>query len=70
MGSRPKGLEQYNKINKIEPMNRAIQELGACAWLSGLRKVNLPVAVDLKYLKNNTKPIKFTLLSIGVIVNI
>ena len=32
------GLEQYNKINKIEPMNRAIRELGARAWLSGLRQ--------------------------------
>jgi phosphoadenosine phosphosulfate reductase len=32
------GLEQYNKINKIEPMNRAVKELGARAWLSGLRR--------------------------------
>jgi phosphoadenosine phosphosulfate reductase len=32
------GLEQYNKINKIEPMNRAVNELGASAWLSGLRR--------------------------------
>jgi len=32
------GLEQYNRINKVEPMNRAIQELGAEAWLAGLRR--------------------------------
>jgi phosphoadenosine phosphosulfate reductase len=32
------GLGQYNRINKVEPMNRAIQELGATAWLSGLRR--------------------------------
>lgn len=32
------GLEKYNRINKIEPMNRAMQELGATAWLSGLRR--------------------------------
>ena len=32
------GLTQYNRINKIEPMNRAVQELGAKAWLSGLRR--------------------------------
>ena len=32
------GLDQYNKINKIEPMNRAITELKASAWLSGLRR--------------------------------
>lgn len=33
------GLEQYNRINKVEPMNRAVGELGATAWLSGLRRV-------------------------------
>lgn len=32
------GLERYNQINKIEPMNRAVMELGATAWLSGLRR--------------------------------
>ncbi|MFL2847860.1 MAG: phosphoadenylyl-sulfate reductase [Coraliomargaritaceae bacterium] len=32
------GLDQYNKMNKIEPMNRAITELRANAWLSGLRR--------------------------------
>ena len=32
------GLGQYNRINKVEPMNRAVQELGATAWLSGLRR--------------------------------
>jgi len=33
------GLEKYNFINKVEPMNRAMQELGANAWLAGLRRV-------------------------------
>ncbi|MFP4202987.1 MAG: phosphoadenylyl-sulfate reductase [Opitutales bacterium] len=32
------GLARYNRINKIEPMNRAIKELGAEGWLSGLRR--------------------------------
>ena len=32
------GLSKYNQINKIEPMNRAVKELGAKAWLSGLRR--------------------------------
>lgn len=32
------GLDRYNKINKVEPMNRAVIELGAVAWLSGLRR--------------------------------
>jgi len=33
------GLEKYNFINKVEPMNRAMSELGATAWLAGLRRV-------------------------------
>ena len=32
------GMKKYNFINKKEPMERALQELGANAWLSGLRK--------------------------------
>ncbi len=32
------GIERYNRINKVEPMNRAVSELGASAWLSGLRR--------------------------------
>jgi phosphoadenosine phosphosulfate reductase len=43
------GIERYNKINKVEPMERALQELDARAWLAGLRRQqsgsrqNLPV---------------------------
>lgn len=32
------GLTRYNQLNKVEPMNRAVTELGATAWLSGLRR--------------------------------
>ena len=31
-------LKQYNLINKVEPMDRAVRELGATAWLAGLRR--------------------------------
>ncbi|MEM0965445.1 MAG: phosphoadenylyl-sulfate reductase [Verrucomicrobiota bacterium] len=31
-------LDAYNKDTKIEPMNRALRELGASAWISGLRR--------------------------------
>lgn len=31
-------LAKYNLINKIEPMDRAVRELGAKAWLAGLRR--------------------------------
>ena len=32
------GLKTYNFMNKIEPMGRATKELGAKAWLAGLRR--------------------------------
>ncbi len=32
------GLAAYNRDNKVEPMNRALRELRAEAWLSGLRR--------------------------------
>jgi phosphoadenosine phosphosulfate reductase len=32
------GLTQYNLINKVEPMKRALKELNAKTWLSGLRR--------------------------------
>jgi phosphoadenosine phosphosulfate reductase len=32
------GLKRYNFINKVEPMDRAVRDLGATAWLAGLRR--------------------------------
>ncbi|MDV7106193.1 phosphoadenylyl-sulfate reductase [Vibrio sp. TH_r3] len=43
------GIEKYNKLNKVEPMRRALQELEVNVWLSGLRRdqsnsrANLPI---------------------------
>src|SRR5690606_5064688 len=31
------GVRRYLEINKVEPMQRALKELGARAWLAGLR---------------------------------
>jgi len=31
-------LNLYDQIRKVEPMQRALEELGATAWLAGLRK--------------------------------
>lgn len=33
------GLKRYNQIVKVEPMQRALKELNAKAWLAGLRRV-------------------------------
>ncbi|BET68317.1 phosphoadenylyl-sulfate reductase [Opitutales bacterium ASA1] len=32
------GLARYNLMNKVEPMDRAVRQLGAAAWLAGLRR--------------------------------
>ncbi|QKJ88435.1 Phosphoadenosine phosphosulfate reductase [Paramixta manurensis] len=43
------GIERYNQLNKVEPMNRALETLGAQSWFAGLRRdqsgsrANLPV---------------------------
>lgn len=33
------GIEAYNRENKVEPMQRALRELGAGTWFTGLRRV-------------------------------
>ena len=43
------GIEQYNKLNKVQPMRRALDQLEVGIWFSGLRReqsnsrANLPV---------------------------
>ena len=32
------GIEKYNQVNKVEPMQRAIRELNARGWITGLRR--------------------------------
>jgi phosphoadenosine phosphosulfate reductase len=32
------GIERYNQINKVEPMNRALESQGAQTWFAGLRR--------------------------------
>jgi len=44
------GIERYNHINKVEPMQRALKELGATAWLSGLRRQQAKSRQDLEVL--------------------
>jgi len=31
-------MDQYDRLRKVEPMQRALKELGATAWLAGLRR--------------------------------
>ncbi len=50
------GLIRYGTINKVEPMNRALQELGAQAWLAGLRRSQSSTRAELQIvgLQNKT----------------
>lgn len=34
----PEGIRRYNRLNKVEPMERAIADLAAGTWFSGLRR--------------------------------
>ncbi|MGH8172014.1 MAG: phosphoadenylyl-sulfate reductase [Rhodanobacteraceae bacterium] len=36
------GLDRYNRLRKVEPMRRALGELGARTWISGLRRAQSP----------------------------
>jgi len=33
------GIERYNQLRKVEPMRRALRELGVRTWFAGLRRV-------------------------------
>src|SRR3546814_18723769 len=32
------GLQRYNRLRKVEPMQRALEELGVRTWIAGLRR--------------------------------
>lgn len=51
-------LERYNRINKVEPMNRAVKELGATAWLSGLRRTQSSTRGDRQVVEGQNKVTK------------
>ncbi len=48
------GIEAYNQLNKVEPMERALRELDVQTWFSGLRRQqaksrqNLPIVQSFK----------------------
>jgi phosphoadenosine phosphosulfate reductase len=33
------GIERYNRMNKQEPLDRALRDLGAATWFTGIRRV-------------------------------
>lgn len=52
------GLKRYNLINKVEPMDRAVRELGATAWLAGLRRAQASTREALPVVQRQNKVTK------------
>ncbi|HSH10057.1 MAG TPA: phosphoadenylyl-sulfate reductase [Oceanipulchritudo sp.] len=52
------GLESYNLDNKVEPMNRALKELGATAWISGLRRSQAKSRLALPVVQKQNRTVK------------
>ncbi|GHC47428.1 phosphoadenylyl-sulfate reductase [Roseibacillus persicicus] len=52
------GNEKYSLLNKVEPMNRAIEELGAQVWLSGLRRSHSKTRVERPFAEQQSKTMK------------
>lgn len=53
-----KGNSRYGLINKVEPMNRALQELGSDVWLSGLRRSQSSSRVDRPFAEQQKSTLK------------
>lgn len=52
------GLEKYGRLNKVEPMNRALRELGARVWMTGLRRDHASTRGELSVLKRQNRVLK------------
>lgn len=52
------GLEKYGRLNKVEPMNRALRELGALVWLTGLRREHASSREELPVVKQQNRVLK------------
>lgn len=52
------GLKRYNLVNKVEPMDRAVRELGAKAWLAGLRRTQASTRESLPVVQRQNKVVK------------
>lgn len=45
------GIDRYNRLRKVEPMQRALDELGARTWLSGLRRSQSSTRADTAFIE-------------------
>jgi phosphoadenosine phosphosulfate reductase len=54
----PNALSRYNFLNKVEPMERAVRELGATAWLAGLRREQATSRQNLRVVQGQNRTVK------------
>jgi len=45
------GLERYNRLRKVEPMQRALTEIGARTWIAGLRRTQTAARGSIDFLE-------------------
>lgn len=53
------GIERYNRIRKVEPMRRALAELGAGTWFAGLRRGQASTRTDIGFAEQRDGRWKF-----------
>ena len=52
------GIQQYNQINKVEPMERALEDLQVGTWFSGLRRSQSDSRQELAVLQRHGLTVK------------
>ncbi|MEP2774700.1 MAG: phosphoadenylyl-sulfate reductase [Luteolibacter sp.] len=52
------GAEKYGLITKVEPMNRALREIGGDVWISGLRRAQSDSRQDRPFAEQQKKTLK------------
>jgi phosphoadenosine phosphosulfate reductase len=57
------GLDRYNSIRKVEPMQRALDELGASGWFAGLRRSQARSRSEIAFVERRNDRWKFHLLA-------
>jgi phosphoadenosine phosphosulfate reductase len=45
------GLRRYNQLRKVEPMRRALRELGVRSWFAGLRRVQSASRANIEFVE-------------------
>lgn len=53
-----KGAEKYGVITKVEPMNRALKDLHATTWISGLRRTQSSSRADRSFAEQQKATLK------------